>query len=177
MELAWPAELRRLGHGAAGTWLPHAHAIEACLDKAVFYAVLAGHQIPVPRTWLPGQISQVPASGPLVVKPRRGQGSKNVVFCSTRDQARVLCELIPDPVIQEGVNGQEFTADCLVSRDGRASVIIRHRLVVKGGPVDGLLAGQALRGPPGQVVDHTLEDPLLVLCQNHASPLTCCSSC
>jgi carbamoyl-phosphate synthase large subunit len=115
------------------TWLPPAHAIEACLDKAVFCKVLAGHGIPVPRTWLPGQISRVPPSCPLVVKPRRGQGSKNVMFCSTRDQARVLCELIPDPVIQERVDGQEFTADCLVSRDGRASVIVRHRLVVKGG--------------------------------------------
>jgi len=115
------------------TWLPPAPAIEACLDKAVFHTVLAWHQIPVPRTWPASEISQVPAVCPMVVKPRRGQGSKNVVFCSTRDQARVLCELIPDPVIQERVDGQEFTADCLVSRDGRASVILRYRLVVKGG--------------------------------------------
>jgi carbamoyl-phosphate synthase large subunit len=45
----------------------------------------------------------------------------------------VLCELAPDPVIQEHVFGREFTADCLADRDGRASVILRWRLLVKGG--------------------------------------------
>jgi carbamoyl-phosphate synthase large subunit len=45
----------------------------------------------------------------------------------------VLCELAPDPVIQERVPGREFTADCLAGRDGNASVILRWRLLVKGG--------------------------------------------
>ncbi|MFE5157155.1 ATP-grasp domain-containing protein [Streptomyces sp. NPDC056697] len=54
-------------------------------------------------------------------------------MCRTREQARVLCELIPAPIVQEHVRGQEFTADCLVDRTGRASVILRYRLLVKGG--------------------------------------------
>ena len=41
--------------------------------------------------------------------------------------------LAPDPVIQEHMPGNEFTADCLAGRDGRASVILRWRLLVKGG--------------------------------------------
>ncbi len=82
------------------------------------------------RTWLPHEVSQVPDGTPLVVKPRYGQGSKGVYFCSERRQAAVLCELAPDPVIQERVPGREFTADCLAGRDGRASVILRWRLLV-----------------------------------------------
>ena len=115
------------------TWLPDARGARACLDKAAFRAVLARHGLPVPRTWLPGQVSQVPDGIPLVVKPRCGQGSKGVYFCTGRRQAAVLCELAPDPLIQEHVPGREFTADCLAGRDGRASVILRWRLLVKGG--------------------------------------------
>jgi carbamoyl-phosphate synthase large subunit len=129
--------LVRLQHDLAGlgvrTWLPDAHGMQACIDKAAFHRVLAHHGLPVPRTWLPGEISEVPDGVPLVVKPRGGHGSKNVHFCSARHQARVLCELVPDPVIQEHVTGREFTADCLIDREGHASVILRWRLLIKGG--------------------------------------------
>ncbi|MBV9026464.1 MAG: ATP-grasp domain-containing protein [Streptomycetaceae bacterium] len=115
------------------TWLPQAHAVEACVDKAAFCAVAGEHRIPVPRTWLPHEIDEVPDGRALVVKPRRGQGAQDVHFCSTRKQAEVLCELVADPIVQERVDGREFTADCLVDRAGRASVILRYRLLVKGG--------------------------------------------
>jgi carbamoyl-phosphate synthase large subunit len=115
------------------TWLPPLRAVDACIDKAQFHTVLAAHDIPTPRTFLPNEIGDIPDGCPLVVKPRRGQGSQQVVFCRTREQARILCELIPEPIVQERIQGQEFTADCLVDRSGRASVILRHRLLTKGG--------------------------------------------
>ncbi|HUY49170.1 MAG TPA: ATP-grasp domain-containing protein [Streptosporangiaceae bacterium] len=129
--------LIRMQHDLAGlgvrTWLPDARGAQACTDKAAFCQALTRHGLPVPRTWLPAEISQVPDGIPLVVKPRHGQGSKGVYFCSATRQAMVLCELASDPVIQEHVPGREFTADCLAGRDGRASVILRWRLLVKGG--------------------------------------------
>lgn len=128
--IAMQAELAQLG---VRTWLPGLAAVHACGDKAAFHAVMQAHGIATPRTWLPHDIDDVPAEHPLVVKPRRGQGGKDVLFCSTREQARVLCELVPDPLVQERLHGREFTADCLVDRTGRASVILRYRLLVKGG--------------------------------------------
>jgi carbamoyl-phosphate synthase large subunit len=129
--------LIRMRHDLAGlgvrTWLPDIDGARACLDKAAFCAALVSDGLPVPRTWLPHEISQIPDGLPLVVKPRHGQGSKGVYFCNERRQAAVLCELAPDPLIQERAPGREFTADCLADRDGRASVILRWRLLVKGG--------------------------------------------
>jgi carbamoyl-phosphate synthase large subunit len=129
--------LIRMRHDLVGlgvrTWLPDLDGAQACIDKAAFCTALARNGLPVPRTWLPSEISQVPDGIPLVVKPRYGQGSKGVYFCSDRHQVVVLSELAPDPVIQEFVPGREFTADCLVGRDGRSSVILRWRLLVKGG--------------------------------------------
>jgi carbamoyl-phosphate synthase large subunit len=115
------------------TWLPDAGGATACIDKAAFYAALSRRGLPYPRTWRPEEAGRVPDGIPLVVKPRFGQGSQGVYFCRERRQAVILCELAPDPVIQEHVPGREFTADCLVGRDGRASVILRWRLLVKGG--------------------------------------------
>ncbi|KRV47399.1 hypothetical protein AQ490_08040 [Wenjunlia vitaminophila] len=114
------------------TWLPGRNAVTACGDKARFAAVLTEHGVPTPRTVLPDELERAP-DGPLVVKPRHGQGGKGVQVCRTREQANVLCELTPAPIVQEYVRGREFTADCLVDRAGRASVILRYRLLVKGG--------------------------------------------
>lgn len=122
--------LNKLG---VSTWLPEPQAVRACSDKAEFHRVLTDHHLPTPQSWLPEQIEDVPTRLPLVIKPRHGQGSQNVMFCESRLQARALCQLIPDPLIQTRVQGREFTADCLVDRDGQASVILRYRLLTKGG--------------------------------------------
>lgn len=114
-------------------WLPEPDAVTACLDKAVFHTVMREHGVPTPRTFRPDQMDAAPAVPGWVVKPRRGQGGQGVCFCATPAQARVLCELVDAPVVQERVTGREFTADCLVDRDGTMSVILRYRLLVKGG--------------------------------------------
>lgn len=114
-------------------WLPDIRAVDACADKARLHAILTDHHIPTPRTFHPHQGDEIPDELPLVVKPRRGQGTRDVHYCWTRKQALTLCELIPEPIVQERLDGSEFTADCLVDRDGRSSVVLRHRLLVKGG--------------------------------------------
>ncbi|MGW9436754.1 ATP-grasp domain-containing protein [Streptomyces sp. NPDC055607] len=120
---------------AAGirTWLPPARTAAATLDKALFHEAVTTAGIPTPRTARPETLHTLPEDGGLVVKPRRGQGSKDVHFCATRRQAAVLCELVADPIVQERITGKEFSADCLVDRDGAASVVLRHRLLVSGG--------------------------------------------
>jgi carbamoyl-phosphate synthase large subunit len=115
------------------TWLPSAAAMTACHDKAEFHRLARRHGIATPRTWLPDQLNQIPDGLDLMVKPRRGHGAKDVHICHTPRQARVLCELVDDPLVQERIAGTEFTADCLIDRGGTVSVIPRRRLVVKNG--------------------------------------------
>lgn len=123
----------RLDAGGVRLWLPDAESVRACIDKALFHEVLTGHGITTPRTWRPEAIGQVPDRTELVVKPRRGHGAQHVHFVDRREHARVLCELVPEPLVQERIHGTEFTADCLVDRTGRASVILRRRDLVKAG--------------------------------------------
>ena len=42
------------------TWLPDRDGAQACIDKSAFHAALARNGLPVPRTWLPAEIGQVP---------------------------------------------------------------------------------------------------------------------
>ncbi|WP_052848863.1 ATP-grasp domain-containing protein [Streptomyces avicenniae] len=121
-------ELESLG---VRTWLPSSEAIDTCADKAVFHEALTEQGIPTPRTWL--HPDEAPDGPLLVVKPRRGWGSKHVHQAVGRAQARALAAPTPDFIVQEHVDGVEFTADCLIDRDGTASVILRYRQLVKNG--------------------------------------------
>ncbi|MFI1767541.1 ATP-grasp domain-containing protein [Streptomyces sp. NPDC020800] len=125
----------RLEANGVRLWLPDAKSVHDCIDKARFHDVLMAHGIPTPRTWAPEGLDRVPADVELVVKPRGGHGSQGVHMVTSRRHARVLCELVPGAIVQERVHGTEFTADCLVDRDGRASVILRKRDLVKAGCV------------------------------------------
>ncbi|MEU6564865.1 ATP-grasp domain-containing protein [Nocardia nova] len=117
----------------ARTWLPSRPAAAACRDKATFARVLGSAGVAHPATWLPHQLGTAPADAEFVVKPRRGQGSQNVLACRGRERARAACMLIEDPIAQIRLTGTEFTADCLVGDDGRAGVVLRWRLLTKGG--------------------------------------------
>lgn len=116
-------------------WLPDATSVHDCIDKARFHQVLTEHGIPTPRTWKPEDLDLVPTDVELVVKPRQGHGSQGVHMVASRRHARLLSELVPGAIVQERVRGTEFTADCLVDRDGRTSVILRKRDLVKAGCV------------------------------------------
>ncbi|MGV4984680.1 ATP-grasp domain-containing protein [Streptomyces sp. NRAIS4] len=114
-------------------WLPDDQSVRDCIDKAAFHRVLTRHGIPTPHTWRPAEFDQVPDGIELVVKPSKGHGAQNLHIAQKRDQARLLCDVVPEPIVQERIHGTEFTADCLVDRDGRASVILRRRDLVKAG--------------------------------------------
>jgi len=123
----------RLDAAGVRLWAPDAASVHSCVDKAVFHQVLTHSGIPVPRTWCAETADRIPDGTRLVVKPRRGHGARHVHFTDRADHARALCEMIPQALVQERLSGREFTADCLVDREGRASAVLRRRNLVKGG--------------------------------------------
>ncbi|MFF7590959.1 ATP-grasp domain-containing protein [Kitasatospora purpeofusca] len=124
---------RHLARAGVSTWLPDERTVTAAGDKHAFFRAMVSSGVPTPQTWLPEQIDEIPEGTDLVVKPRCGQGSKNVHFCRTREQARVLCQLVPEPIVQQRATGFEFSADCVADRTGHTSVVLRRRLHVQGG--------------------------------------------
>ncbi|MBW4079046.1 MAG: ATP-grasp domain-containing protein [Acidobacteria bacterium] len=115
------------------TWLPDLDAVDRCIDKARFARVMESHDIAHPPTSerLRG-LRRIP--GPWIVKPRRGRGSRGVVASNNLREVRSLMRSTPDLIVQSRLDGDEFTADVLIDRDGQMMTCVpRWRLATRGG--------------------------------------------
>lgn len=129
---------------AAGTRLatPSLRTIETALDKFTLARACAD-VVRVPRTEL--LTTPNAASGwqfPVIVKPRRGAGSRGVrAVVSQRDldalveaQAKVSPDVASDLIVQAFLPGDEFSVDVLAAQDGRViAAVPRARLRVDSG--------------------------------------------
>lgn len=115
------------------TWLPDLDAVERCIDKERFARIMDRYDIahPPTSTHVRG-LGRVP--GPWVVKPRRGRGSRGVVMSNNRREVRSLLRRNKDLIVQSFLEGDEFTADVLVDRNGQMMTCVpRWRLATRGG--------------------------------------------
>ena len=112
-------------------FLPEPDAVLDCVDKWRFAKVAQAAGVSVPATNI-GSADGVP--GPWVVKPRRGRGSRHVVFADDETGLRYALSEVPEPIVQTRVDGREFTADLLIAPSGDlAGVVPRWRLETRGG--------------------------------------------
>src|SRR5262249_34167830 len=66
-----------------------------------------------------------------------GRGSVNVFTVRNEEQLRLFLNYVSDPVVQDFVEGTEFTVDLLADLNGRViSVVPRERLVIRAGVSD-----------------------------------------
>lgn len=106
--------------------------LETCGDKYQTYQFFKDRQFRSPRTWLSGQLPAKPVF-PLFAKPRSGMGSAGV--CKILNAAD-LARYGADGLIQEYIDGTEYTLDVLADLTGRVlAVVPRERLEVKSGEV------------------------------------------
>jgi carbamoyl-phosphate synthase large subunit len=100
-------------------------------DKWRTYQWCREHGVRCPQTWMP---SDSGFTFPAVVKPRSGRGSVGVSV--VRDERALEHHLAQrqDRIIQEYVEGPEYTVDILADAGGKViSAVPRERLVTKAG--------------------------------------------
>lgn len=107
-----------------------------CNDKYALCQYLRTRGIPAAATFLPSTMPAEPAF-PLFIKPRYGRGSVSAFpVRSPRDLAFFL-EYVEQPVIQEFLDGAEYTIDMLCDFEGQPlSVVPRQRVVIRSGVTD-----------------------------------------
>jgi carbamoyl-phosphate synthase large subunit len=107
-----------------------------CNDKYRTALSLRAHGIAVAETFLPGQLPDPPAL-PLFIKPRLGRGSVGAFPVTTPRQLDFFLDYVADPVVQEYLDGPEFTIDMLCDFSGRPLAIVpRERVVIRAGVID-----------------------------------------
>jgi carbamoyl-phosphate synthase large subunit len=97
--------------------LAPAAALDVILDKLALAAHCAG-VVPVPRTELFGPDVDVASwTYPVVVKPRRGAGSRGVVIVDSADRLAAL-DRSPSLIVQAFLPGEEYSVDVLADAGG-----------------------------------------------------------
>ncbi|MEO0594356.1 MAG: ATP-grasp domain-containing protein [Myxococcota bacterium] len=111
--------------------LPALDALEICLDKLRLYEE-AKNVVPVPTT-IPVSRDSRPDRYPVIVKPRRGSGSRGIFLVS--DEKDYLGHTdTPGLIAQSYLPGQEYSIDVIADSDGRSRYAVpRERMKTDSG--------------------------------------------
>jgi carbamoyl-phosphate synthase large subunit len=108
----------------------------ATTDKWETCHRLAAAGVAAATTWLPHELPASP-SFPLFVKPRSGRGSVQAFPARDAAELAFFLKYVSAPVVQEYLDGPEFTLDLLCDFHGRPlSVVPRERVVIRAGVID-----------------------------------------
>ncbi|HEY3185323.1 MAG TPA: ATP-grasp domain-containing protein [Gaiellaceae bacterium] len=108
--------------------------IEAVDDKWLAHELFVARGIPSPDTWLPTDVADdVPF--PVLVKARRGFGSRHIYRAETSHQLDFFLHFTPVPsMVQKLCAGEEFSIDIFSDLDGRClGAVPRTMIESKGG--------------------------------------------
>ena len=107
-----------------------------CNDKYSTCKYLREAGVRAVQTWLPGELPSDP-SFPLFIKPRGGRGAVGAFMLRSRRELDFFLGYVDDPVVQEYLDGPEFTIDVLCDFDGQPlSIVPRERVVIRSGVMD-----------------------------------------
>ena len=108
--------------------------IETFNDKWKSYKFFMSNNIDTPKTYNKQNLRDY--SFPLIIKPTDGAGSKNVFKINNDKELSFFIDYIENPIIQEFVEGTEYTIDVLCDLDGNViSIVPRQRIEVRAGEV------------------------------------------
>ncbi len=110
---------------------------EICNDKYRTYLFCRDHGIRTAETRLAEDVRLNTLRYPLFVKPRFGRGSVNVYSVTKESQLKLFLDYVPDAIVQDRIEGTEYTVDVLSDFRGRViSIVPRERLVIRAGVSD-----------------------------------------
>jgi hypothetical protein len=119
----------RAGDGVA-VWAC-SRAGELTRDKNTAYDFLSGLGIPTPRRFAP---EDLPASGRVFVKPRRGKRSRGIRMAAAEEIRHLPAEALAGSIIQECCLPPEVTVDSFHDKiTGRHRSVARERLATRAG--------------------------------------------
>lgn len=107
-----------------------------CHDKYETCRALTDRGVAAARSYLPADIPDTPVF-PLFVKPRYGRGGVGAFHIRTRRELEFFLGYVEEPVVQDYLDGPEFTIDMLCDFSGRPlSIVPRERVVIRAGVSD-----------------------------------------
>lgn len=111
--------------------------IAICQDKIETFRTLQRAGIDTPQTWPWVVMAEARRlTFPYYMKPRRGSAAKGNYVLRDAEDLKVLGRRVEEPIVQEYVQGDEYTLDVYTGLDGVPSCVVpRKRLEVRSGEV------------------------------------------
>ena len=111
--------------------------VRICRDKLATYQTLKAAGIDTPATWSWSQaLSRKRHRFPYFLKPRCGSAGMGNYLVRTVQELRAFGRSVSDAIVQEFVEGVEYTLDVYTGLDGRTRCVVpRRRLEIRGGEV------------------------------------------
>jgi carbamoyl-phosphate synthase large subunit len=112
-------------------------AIRTCQDKLFTYKTLRTAKIDTPRTWPWKELLEQPKHRfPYFLKPQRGSAGVGNYIIHNAAELSMLGRRVDDPIVQELIEGDEYTVDVYCGLDGQPRCAVpRKRLEVRNGEV------------------------------------------
>jgi carbamoyl-phosphate synthase large subunit len=105
-------------------------------DKWIAYDFFNRLGLATPQSWLPDDLPWESLEYPLFIKPRCGSAAANTFQVNDARELRFFLDYVPDPIVQEHIDGPEITSDIVCDLDGQVlAVVSRQRLAVRTGEV------------------------------------------
>lgn len=115
--------------------------INICKNKKLTYEYFLKSKINQPKSYCETEINEIIEKKdftefPLFIKPVDGMGSSNTFRINGINELEFFRDYIENNIIQECIEGEEYTVDCLVGINGNPIYIVpRKRLEVNSGEV------------------------------------------
>jgi carbamoyl-phosphate synthase large subunit len=110
---------------------------DICSNKIKTHEFFIGNNIKTPNIFRSSQISEIKSADlPVVVKPWDGSCSIGVNIATTLHELKFYVEKTSNAIVQEFIDGDEYTCDAYVDFSGKVRCIVpRKRLETRAGEV------------------------------------------
>lgn len=121
--------------------LSNKEIIYVCKDKKETYKYFLSSKINIPKVYCEEEIQDIITYGdidkfPLIIKPKDGMGSSDVFKINTINELKFFKEYVRNGIVQEFIEGDEYTVDTLVDLKGNPVYVVpRKRIEVRSGEV------------------------------------------
>ncbi len=111
-------------------------SVSVCCDKHKTAEFFGAHGFGYPRVIAESDLKNKNYTFPLFIKPENGSSSINAFKVKNEKELQFFSEYIERPIVQECVQGTEYTVDCFSDFDGIIiTVVPRIRLATRGGEI------------------------------------------
>lgn len=110
--------------------------ISICRDKIITQKFLEENEFKIPQMYSEEELDSREIEFPLFIKPKSGSSSINTFKVNNIEELSTYRSLIKEPIVQDFMEGKEFTVDVFLDFDGNLiTVVPRLRMATRSGEI------------------------------------------